>query len=132
MAAPRPQGGVPASVLGGNPLMPRMMLGVVNRFAPAGHRPVAVQAGAAALHAAAYAKHDQEDAQDFLHHVLDKAHLVRQLSFPLSLFRSLGSRHVSPSFCSAQVKRRTVLLRTWPCRRALRALPPICVQRFGD
>lgn len=70
------QGVVPASVLGGNPLLPRMMLGVVNRFAPAGHRPVPVQAASFAHHAAAYAKHDQEDAQEFLHYVLDTAHLV--------------------------------------------------------
>lgn len=52
-----------------------MLLGIVNQFAPAEHRPVAVASKGSG--ARAYAKHDQEDAQDFLSHLLNNAHLVR-------------------------------------------------------
>lgn len=63
-----------------------MLLGIVNQFAAAEHRPVAVASKGGGPRA--YAKHDQEDAQDFLSHLLNNAHLVHLL--PLWSFLTLS------------------------------------------
>ncbi len=61
-----------------------MLMDTVNRFAPVGHRPVPTGASRggrqSAFAASAFAKQEQEDAQDFLHYLLDQVHLVSGMS----------------------------------------------------
>ena len=55
--------------------------------------PTAAPHGHSSFAAAAYAKQDQEDAQEFLQYLLDHAHLVRGSSASwLFLLRASGSR----------------------------------------
>ena len=80
------QGQAALSVLGGRPLLPVCMMESVNRFAPSGHRPVlgmgiggrpSMAQTLAAANVAAYAKPEQEDAQEYLSFLLVHSHEVR-------------------------------------------------------